>query len=169
MGRWLKPDVRIRVVGHSLTHAMHHRSFSINVVAAVNSSRLFVFHYVRRRTCMQVYPLIAAMSFVTGMCVFQLARNVLMNPDVRVSKTSRQSAVLDNAGEGQRYSQHAFRRFLATQRPEVFPALNSFFSDSNNNNTPADKWPTDKFISSTVWWSYSYAARRPATTAPACL
>ncbi|PWZ15297.1 hypothetical protein Zm00014a_017869 [Zea mays] len=86
-----------------------------------------------------VYPLIAAMSFVTGMCVFQLARNVLMNPDVRVSKSSRQSAVLDNAVEGQRYSQHAFRRFLATQRPEVFPALNSFFSDSNNNNTPADK------------------------------
>ncbi|CAN6199740.1 unnamed protein product, partial [Urochloa humidicola] len=75
-----------------------------------------------------VYPLIAAMSFVTGMCVFQLTRNVFMNPDVRVNKSNRQSAVLDNADEGQRYSQHAFRRFLATQRPEVFPALNRFFA-----------------------------------------
>jgi hypothetical protein len=80
----------------------------------------------------QVYPLIAAMSFVTGMCVFQLTRNVFMNPDVRVSKSNRQSAVLDNADEGQRYSQHAFRRFLSTQRPEVFPALNRFFSESSS-------------------------------------
>jgi len=80
----------------------------------------------------QVYPLIAAMSFVTGMCVFQLTRNVLMNPDVRVSKSNRQSAVLDNADEGQRYNQHAFRRFLSTQRPEVFPALNRFFSESSS-------------------------------------
>jgi hypothetical protein len=31
----------------------------------------------------QVYPLIAAMSLVTGMCVFQLTRNVFLDPDVR--------------------------------------------------------------------------------------
>ncbi|KAL6841969.1 hypothetical protein ACP4OV_028481 [Aristida adscensionis] len=77
-----------------------------------------------------VYPLIAAMSFVTGMCVFQLSRNAVMNPDVRVSKRNRQSAVPDNAAEGERYAQHSFRRFLATQRPEVFPALNRFFAGS---------------------------------------
>lgn len=88
---------------------------------------------------MQVYPLIAAMSFVTGMCVFQLTRNVFTNPDVRVSKANRRSAVPDNADEGQRYSQHAFRRFLATQRPEVFPALNRFFSESQSSSSAADK------------------------------
>ncbi|OEL32226.1 hypothetical protein BAE44_0006758 [Dichanthelium oligosanthes] len=77
-----------------------------------------------------VYPLIGAMTFVTGMCVFQLTRNAFMNPDVRVSKAHRRSAVLDNADEGQRYTQHAFRRFLSTQRPEVFPALNRFFAGS---------------------------------------
>ncbi|XP_062189996.1 uncharacterized protein LOC133893038 [Phragmites australis] len=76
-----------------------------------------------------VYPLIAAMSVVAGMCVFQLTRNVFMNPDVRVNKRNRQSAVLENAEEGERYSQHSFRRFLGTQRPEVFPALNRFFSE----------------------------------------
>lgn len=32
---------------------------------------------------MQVYPLMAAMTFVTSMCVFQLTRNMFMNPDVR--------------------------------------------------------------------------------------
>ncbi|BAF22136.2 Os07g0604600, partial [Oryza sativa Japonica Group] len=75
-----------------------------------------------------VYPLIAAMTFVTGLCTFQLTRNVFMNPDVRVNKNNRKSAVLENAEEGEKYHQHAFRRFLATQRPEVFPALNRFFA-----------------------------------------
>jgi hypothetical protein len=109
----------------------------------------------------QVYPLIAAMSLVTGMCVFQLTRNVFLNPDVRsaphptvaalgavcifvlcwlteslnanfrrISKSHRQSAVLENAEEGERYSQHAFRRYVSAHRPEVFPAINRFFSES---------------------------------------
>lgn len=117
---------------------------------------------------LQVYPLIGAMSLVTGMCVFQLTRNVFLNPDVRsvlvkttrsiiehfpfapahtmhtwlrlteprfsfallfrVSKSNRQSAVLENAEEGERYSQHAFRRFVSAHSPEVFPAINRFFS-----------------------------------------
>lgn len=46
----------------------------------------------------------------------------------RVNKNNRKSAVLENAEEGEKYHQHAFRRFLATQRPEVFPALNRFFA-----------------------------------------
>ncbi|BAF22137.1 uncharacterized protein [Oryza sativa Japonica Group] len=75
-----------------------------------------------------VYPLIVAMSLVGGMCVFQLTRNVFMNPDVRVNKSHRQSAVLENADEGEKYHHHAFRRFLGTQRPEVFPAINRFFA-----------------------------------------
>ncbi|KAL9677302.1 hypothetical protein QQ045_005530 [Rhodiola kirilowii] len=31
----------------------------------------------------EVVPLMAAMTFVTSMCAFQLARNVLLNPYVR--------------------------------------------------------------------------------------
>ena len=31
----------------------------------------------------QIYPLLAAMTFVTSLCTFQLVRNVLQNPDVR--------------------------------------------------------------------------------------
>ncbi|KAH1200162.1 hypothetical protein HKD37_18G052166 [Glycine soja] len=31
----------------------------------------------------EVYPLLAAMTFVSSMCVFQLTRNMLGNPDVR--------------------------------------------------------------------------------------
>ncbi|XP_020091339.1 uncharacterized protein LOC109712277 [Ananas comosus] len=78
----------------------------------------------------EVYPLMAAMTFVTGMCVFQLTRNIILNPDVRINKTNRTTAVPDNAEEGEKYSQHSLRKFLSSRRPEVMPALNSFFSSS---------------------------------------
>ncbi|KAG0451380.1 hypothetical protein HPP92_013779 [Vanilla planifolia] len=80
----------------------------------------------------EVYPLMAAMTFVTSLCVFQLARNVLMNPDVRIKKTHRASAVLDNAEEGYGYSQHAFRKYLSDRKPQVFSTLNNFFSKEDN-------------------------------------
>ncbi|CAL9129873.1 NADH-ubiquinone reductase complex 1 MLRQ subunit [Musa troglodytarum] len=79
----------------------------------------------------EVYPLMAAMTFVTSMCVFQLTRNILMNPDVRINKTNRTTAVLENAEEGEKYSQHSLRRFLSHRPPEVFPALNRFFSSAD--------------------------------------
>ncbi|KAF3333953.1 NADH-ubiquinone reductase complex 1 MLRQ subunit [Carex littledalei] len=76
----------------------------------------------------EVYPLMAAMTFVGSLCVFQLTRNVFTNPDVRINKTNRTTAVLENEEEGKRYSQHEFRKFLSERRPEVFPAINHFFS-----------------------------------------
>ncbi|KAJ0980155.1 hypothetical protein J5N97_008410 [Dioscorea zingiberensis] len=76
----------------------------------------------------EVYPLLAAMTFVTSMCVFQLTRNAFMNPDVRINKAHRTTAVLENEDEGRRYSLHSFRKFLSHQRPEIMPAINSFFS-----------------------------------------
>ncbi|XP_071713142.1 uncharacterized protein [Rutidosis leptorrhynchoides] len=78
----------------------------------------------------EVYPLMAAMTFVTSMCVFQLTRNVFMNPDVRVNKAHRTTAVLENQDEGQKYAEHGLRRFLRTRPPEVMPTVNSFFSDT---------------------------------------
>jgi outer membrane protein W len=42
---------------------------------------------------LQVYPLIAAMTFVTGLCTFQLTRNVFMNPDVRYISLHTSSSV----------------------------------------------------------------------------
>ncbi|CAH1420927.1 uncharacterized protein LOC111885880 [Lactuca sativa] len=78
----------------------------------------------------EVYPLMAAMTFVTGMCVFQLTRNVVMNPDVRVNKAHRTTAVLENQDEGKKYAEHGLRRFLRTRPPEVMPSVNSFFSDT---------------------------------------
>ncbi|XP_074570230.1 uncharacterized protein LOC141826826 [Curcuma longa] len=80
----------------------------------------------------EVYPLMAAMGFVGTMVVFQLTRNVLMNPDVRINKTNRSMAVLENAEEGEKYARHGFRKFLSQRRPEVMPALNSFFSGSSD-------------------------------------
>ncbi|KAK9054044.1 hypothetical protein SSX86_025120 [Deinandra increscens subsp. villosa] len=76
----------------------------------------------------EVYPLLAAMTFVTSMCAFQLSRNIFMNPDVRVNKEHRTMAVLENHDEGHKYAEHGLRRFLRTRPPEVMPAVNSFFS-----------------------------------------
>ncbi|KAJ8637366.1 hypothetical protein MRB53_011633 [Persea americana] len=78
----------------------------------------------------EVYPLVAAMTFVTGMCVFQLTRNLLMNPDVRINKAHRSTAVLDNEEEGEKYAQHSLRKFLRQRPPEVMPAINEFFSNN---------------------------------------
>ncbi|KAL2896003.1 NADH dehydrogenase [ubiquinone] 1 alpha subcomplex subunit 4-like protein [Bienertia sinuspersici] len=85
-------------------------------------------------TYVQVYPLIAAVSFVIGMCIFQLTRNVLMNPDVRINKAHRATAVLENYEEGEKYAEHGFRKFLRTRSPEVMPTINGFFSNPKNND-----------------------------------
>ncbi|XP_022155075.1 uncharacterized protein LOC111022208 [Momordica charantia] len=76
----------------------------------------------------EVYPLLAAMGFVTSMCVFQLTRNILLNPDVRVNKTQRSMGVLENGEEGEKYAEHRLRRFLRTRPPEIMPTINHFFS-----------------------------------------
>ncbi|XP_075475919.1 uncharacterized protein LOC142515545 [Primulina tabacum] len=79
----------------------------------------------------EVYPLMAAMAFVTGMCISQLTRNLLLNPDVRINKVHRKTAVLDNQEEGERYAEHGLRKFLRTRPPEVMPTVNRFFSNEN--------------------------------------
>ncbi|KAK7374654.1 hypothetical protein VNO80_08091 [Phaseolus coccineus] len=76
----------------------------------------------------EVYPLLAAMTFVTSMCVFQLTRNLLGNPDVRVNKTRRSMPVWDNREEGEKYAEHSLRKFLRTRPPEIMPTINHFFS-----------------------------------------
>ncbi|XP_010937886.1 uncharacterized protein [Elaeis guineensis] len=79
----------------------------------------------------EVYPLMAAMTLVTGMCVFQLTRNMILNPDVRINKTRRSTAILDNAEEGEMYSQHSFRKFLYRLRPSVLPSFDGLSTDSD--------------------------------------
>ncbi|KAI9154330.1 hypothetical protein LWI28_024505 [Acer negundo] len=76
----------------------------------------------------EVYPLMAAMTFVTSMCVFQLTRNLLLNPDVRIDKAQRSKGVLENEEEGEKYAQHGLRKFLRTRPPQVMPSINHFFS-----------------------------------------
>ncbi|KAI4346718.1 hypothetical protein L6164_007590 [Bauhinia variegata] len=77
----------------------------------------------------EVYPLLAAMTFVTSMCVFQLTRNVFLNPDVRINKEKRSMGVLENREEGEKYAEHGLRKFLRTRPPQIMPAINRFFSD----------------------------------------
>ncbi|KAI5559029.1 hypothetical protein POPTR_017G098800v4 [Populus trichocarpa] len=77
----------------------------------------------------EVYPLLAAMTCVTSLCIFQLTRNVFMNPDVRVNKANRGMGVLENKEEGERYAEHGLRKFLRTRPPEIMPTVNHFFSE----------------------------------------
>ncbi|WCJ25542.1 B12D protein [Euphorbia peplus] len=79
----------------------------------------------------EVYPLVGAMSFVGGMLVFSLSRHAITNPDVRIHKSNRQRAVLENREEGEKYAEHSLRRFLRTRPPQVMPAINNFFSKDN--------------------------------------
>ncbi|CAB4274752.1 unnamed protein product [Prunus armeniaca] len=76
----------------------------------------------------EVYPLMAAMTFVTSLCAFQLTRNVFLNPDVRIDKARRGMGVLENKEEGEKYAEHGLRKFLRTRPPEIMPTINRFFS-----------------------------------------
>ncbi|KAJ6926782.1 hypothetical protein NC651_011014 [Populus alba x Populus x berolinensis] len=78
----------------------------------------------------EVYPLLAAMTCVTSLCIFQLTRNVFLNPDVRINKAKRSMGVLGNNEEGERYAEHGLRRFLRTRPPEIMPAINHFFTEN---------------------------------------
>ncbi|KAK8339875.1 hypothetical protein V6Z12_A08G065000 [Gossypium hirsutum] len=69
------------------------------------------------------------MAFVTSMCIFQLTRNVFLNPAARINKSDRSQAVLENYKEGEKYAEHGLRKFLRTRPPEVMPAINHFFSE----------------------------------------
>ncbi|KAJ0043761.1 hypothetical protein Pint_18972 [Pistacia integerrima] len=77
----------------------------------------------------EIYPLLGAMTFVTSMCIFQLTRNMLLNPDVKINKAHRTMGVLENQEEGEKYAEHGLRKFLRTRRPEIMPSINHFFSE----------------------------------------
>ncbi|XP_057757903.1 uncharacterized protein LOC130976953 isoform X1 [Arachis stenosperma] len=90
--------------------------------------------WMKPEVYVQVYPLMAAMTFVTSMCVFQLTRNLIRNPDVRVSKARRNMGVLENPEEGEKYVEHGLRKFLRTRPPEIMPTINHFFSSQDKSS-----------------------------------
>ncbi|XAR51806.1 hypothetical protein NMG60_11006544 [Bertholletia excelsa] len=79
----------------------------------------------------EVYPLFAAVGVAVGICGFQLVRNICINPEVRVNKENRSAGVLENYKEGEKYAEHALRRFVRNRAPEIMPSVNKFFADPN--------------------------------------
>ncbi|KAJ8772936.1 hypothetical protein K2173_028113 [Erythroxylum novogranatense] len=77
----------------------------------------------------EVYPLFAALSVAVGICGFQLVRNICINPEVRVNKQHRAAGVLENFAEGEKYAEHALRKFVRNRAPEIMPSINNFFSN----------------------------------------
>lgn len=47
----------------------------------------------------------------------------------RVNKENRAAGILDNHVEGEKYSQHALRKYVRNKSPEIMPNINGFFSD----------------------------------------
>ncbi|KAJ8536407.1 hypothetical protein K7X08_034808 [Anisodus acutangulus] len=73
----------------------------------------------------EVYPLFAAVGVAIGICGLQLVRNMRINPEVRVNKEKRATGILENFEEGEKYAEHAVRKFARSRPPEIFPNLNS--------------------------------------------
>lgn len=48
---------------------------------------------------------------------------------LRVTKENRAAGVLDNFSEGEKYAEHALRKFVRNKSPEIMPSINGFFSD----------------------------------------
>ncbi|KAK4402686.1 hypothetical protein Sango_1009300 [Sesamum angolense] len=76
----------------------------------------------------EIYPLLVPVGFAVGICGMQLIRNICTNPEVRVTKENRAAGVLENYEEGEKYADHAFRKYLRGQRPQIMPGINSYFS-----------------------------------------
>lgn len=60
--------------------------------------------------------------------IFTVTDNIL-SAKLRVSKESRAAGVLDNFAEGEKYAQHALRKYVRNKSPEIMPSINSFFAD----------------------------------------
>jgi len=78
----------------------------------------------------EIFPLFAAIGAALGICGFAIARNIAINPDVRISKEDRTAGILDNYKEGKLYKDHGLREYLKHCKPEIMPTLNSYLSDS---------------------------------------
>ncbi|KAH7529186.1 hypothetical protein FEM48_Zijuj05G0157700 [Ziziphus jujuba var. spinosa] len=50
-----------------------------------------------------------------------------------VSKETRAAGVLENFAEGEKYAEHAIRKFARNRSPEIMPAINSFFTDPSRS------------------------------------
>ncbi|XP_006340507.1 uncharacterized protein [Solanum tuberosum] len=69
----------------------------------------------------EVYPLFAAVGVAVGICGMQY----MHQPE------NRAAGVLDNFSEGEKYAEHALRKFVRNKSPEIMPSINGFFSDPN--------------------------------------
>ncbi|CDP14927.1 unnamed protein product [Coffea canephora] len=81
----------------------------------------------------EVYPLFAAVGVAIGICGFSLVRNICINPEVRVAKQDRAAGVLENFAEGEKYAEHALRKYVRNRKPEIMPSINSFFTEPEKN------------------------------------
>ncbi|KAG0579235.1 hypothetical protein KC19_4G083800 [Ceratodon purpureus] len=76
----------------------------------------------------EIYPLFLAIGTALGICGYAMARNLAINPDVRISKEDRAAGVLENYKEGEAYKMHGLRAFVGKHEPQIMPGVNNYFS-----------------------------------------
>nr|XP_024372549.1 uncharacterized protein LOC112280874 isoform X2 [Physcomitrium patens] len=77
---------------------------------------------------MVIYPLFFAIGAALGICGYAMARNLAINPDVRITKEDRAAGVLENYKEGEAYKMHGLRAYVRQQEPQIMPGFNNYFS-----------------------------------------
>lgn len=58
---------------------------------------------------------------------------IIISGKCRVTKENRSAGVLDNYAEGEKYAEHALRKYVRNRAPEIMPSINSFFADPPKN------------------------------------
>lgn len=85
------------------------------------------------------FTLLCSLNYTKVMTIFLLVRISVYTIKLlyfficnyRVLKENRAAGILDNHAEGEKYSQHALRKYVRNKSPEIMPSINSFFADPN--------------------------------------
>mmetsp|Transcript_34768 Transcript_34768/g.41962 ORF Transcript_34768/g.41962 Transcript_34768/m.41962 type:complete len:95 (-) Transcript_34768:336-620(-) len=78
----------------------------------------------------EAYPLFVTLGAGCALCVFQCSRCFSKSPDVRVYKADRAAGVLEEDRyfkEGEKFYNHAVRRYFSTCTKQIWPGLNETF------------------------------------------
>ncbi|KAF8399353.1 hypothetical protein HHK36_015218 [Tetracentron sinense] len=138
LSRWLRPEVyplfaaigvAVGICGFSLV-----RNICINPeVRSLLFSPFYSLYYLSIHLLLVLIVEMLESNTKTGVSfekvVIHLQTFPFLSPKTRVNKENRAAGILDNFAEGEKYTEHALRKFVRNRSPEIMPSINSFFTD----------------------------------------
>mmetsp|Transcript_2347 Transcript_2347/g.8395 ORF Transcript_2347/g.8395 Transcript_2347/m.8395 type:complete len:97 (-) Transcript_2347:127-417(-) len=82
----------------------------------------------QRWAVVEAVPLLAMVSVAVGMGTVITGRYLTMSPDVRIKKDGREAGLLHNDTEGQKFKDHALRRYVLNHSGQIFGTINKTMS-----------------------------------------